>query len=250
MYDVAFLTDVGLVRDHNEDAVLVDDRLDMFIVADGMGGHEKGEVASQMLVDSFIDAYSPQNESGLDDDDTIVPSLGIENRLNYCIKIATDKIFQYANDKEIEGTIGTTVVGLKYIEDIRAWVIFHLGDSRAYLYRQGSLKQITTDHSKYEEMKKKEFSEEEIEKTGRNMITKAVGNFNTFELDIQFVTPKLKDIFLLFSDGVTDLCTNEELLRLIIQYKNNLELLCMQIKNLVYTRGGKDNLSVIAVEIK
>lgn len=250
MYDVAFLTDVGLVRDHNEDAVLVDDRLDMFIVADGMGGHEKGEVASQMLVDSFMDAYSPQNESGLDDDDTIVPSLGIENRLNYCIKIATDKIFQYANDKEIEGTIGTTVVGLKYIEDIRAWVIFHLGDSRAYLYRQGSLKQITTDHSKYEEMKKKEFTAEEIEKTGRNMITKAVGNFNTFELDIQFVTPKLKDIFLLFSDGVTDLCTNEELLHLIIQYKNNLELLCMQIKNLVYTRGGKDNLSVIAVEIK
>lgn len=250
MYNVAYLTDVGLVRDHNEDAILVDDTLNIFIVADGMGGHEKGEIASKILVDSFLSTYSPQISLDIDDDDTIVPSLGIENRLNHCIKMATDKIYQYASEKEIEGTIGTTVVGLKYIADIRAWVVFHLGDSRAYIYRQGSLKQLTVDHSKYEEMKKKNFTEEEIEKTGKNMITKAVGNFNTFELDIEYITPKLKDILLLCSDGVTDLCTNEELLRLIIQYKFNLELLCIQIKNLVYTRGGKDNLSVIAIEIK
>lgn len=249
MYNVAFLTDVGLVRDHNEDTVLANDSLNLFIVADGMGGHEKGEIASKILVDSFLEGYTPQAtiES---DDDTVVPTLGIENRLNHCIQDATDKIFQYANEKEIEATIGTTVVGVKYIEDIRGWVVFHLGDSRAYMYRQGSLNQLTTDHSKYEEMKQKNFTEEEIEKTGKNMITKAVGNFNPFELDIQYINPKLKDILLLCSDGVTDLCTNEELLRLVIQYKNNLELLCMQIKNLVYTRGGKDNLSVIAIEIK
>ena len=249
MYNVACLTDVGLVREHNEDTIFVDDKLNLFIVADGMGGHAKGEVASRMLVDSFMDAYSPQNTL-ISDDDTIVPSLGIEDRLNSCIKVATNKIFQYANEQEIEGTIGTTVVGFKYIANMRTWVVFHLGDSRAYLYSEGSLRQLTTDHSKYEEMKKKNLSEDEIEKTGKYMITKAVGNFNAFELDIQYVTPKLKDILLLCSDGVSDLCTNEELLRLIIQYKHNLELLCMQVKNLVYTKGGKDNLSIIAVEIK
>jgi len=251
MYNVAYLTDVGLVRDHNEDTILVERTLDMFIVADGMGGHAKGEVASQMLVDSFLSGYhSLPVVLEVDNDDTIVPSIGAENRLNHCVKVATDKIFHYAKEKEIEGTIGTTVVGLKYISDLRTWAVFHLGDSRAYMYRQGSLNQLTTDHSKYEEMKQKNLTEEEIEKTGKNMITKAVGNFNPFELEIQYINPKLKDIFLLCSDGVTDLCTNEELLRLIIQYKNNLDLLCMQIKNLVYTRGGKDNLSVIAIEIK
>ncbi|MCF6244152.1 MAG: protein phosphatase 2C domain-containing protein [Sulfurovum sp.] len=249
MYNVSFLTDVGLVREHNEDTVLVDTRLHLFLVADGMGGHEKGEIASQILVDSFQNAYSPQNTSEMNDD-TIVPLVGVEDRLNNCIKVATDKIFAYAQEKEIDGTIGTTVVGLKYITYSRTWVIFHLGDSRAYLYRQGSLTQVTTDHSKYEEMKKNNMSEEEIEKTGKNVITKAIGNFNAFELEIDYHAPKIKDIFLLCSDGVSDLCSNEELLRLIIQYKNNLELLCIQIKNLVYTRGAKDNLSVIAIEIR
>jgi len=251
MYNVAFLTDVGLVRDHNEDSILVDQKSNMFIVADGMGGHEKGEIASQIVIDSFLEAYKTQQPVlTMDESDTVVPSLGIDIKLNHCIKTATDKIYQYAQEKEIEGTIGTTVVGLKYESDIRAWALFHLGDSRAYLYNQGSLRQLTTDHSKHEEMKRNSASEEEIEKAGKNVITKAVGNFNTFELDIQYVMPKIKDIFLLCSDGVTDLCTNDELLRLIIQYKNNLDLLCTQIKNLVYTRGAKDNLSVIVIEIK
>ena len=248
MYSVAFLTDTGLVRKHNEDSVLIAPNLDLFLVADGMGGHEKGEVASSLLVNSFTSAYTPKDISAVND--TIVPAVGIEQKLNNCIIDTTDKIFQYANEKEIESTIGTTVVGLKYIPYMRTWAVFHLGDSRAYLYRQGSLKQVTTDHSKYEEMKNTNLSEKEIEATGKNMITKAVGNFNPFELEIQYVTPKLKDIFLLCSDGVSDLCTTEELLRLIIQYKNNLELLCIQIKNLVYTRGAKDNLSVIAIKIK
>lgn len=250
MYNVAFLTDVGLIREHNEDTILVHREADMFIVADGMGGHEKGEVASAIVVDSFLHTYNDKVDLNIQEEDTVVPSLGIDTKLNHCIKVATKKIYQYAQDKELEGTIGTTVVGLKYVNDIRAWVLFHLGDSRAYLYRQGSLKQLTIDHSKHEEMKQKHASEEEIEKAGKNVITKAVGNFNAFELEVQYLVPKLKDIFLLCSDGVSDICTNEELLRLVIQYKNNLDLLCMQIKNLVYTRGAKDNLSIIAIEIR
>lgn len=250
MYNVAFLTDVGLVRDHNEDTILVNQKTDMFIVADGMGGHEKGEVASEIVIESFLHAYNTQANLVQKEEDTIVPSLGIDTKLNHCIKVATKKIYQYAQEKEIEGTIGTTVVGLKYVNDIRAWVLFHLGDSRAYLYRQGSLSQLTADHSKHEEMKKNNVSKEEIKKAGKNVITKAVGNFNAFELDVQYLIPKLKDIFLLCSDGVTDLCSNDELLRLVIQYRNNLDLLCTQIKNLVYTRGAKDNLSIIAIEIR
>lgn len=250
MYNVSFLTDVGLVRDLNEDAILVDDKSHLFIVADGMGGHEKGEIASQIVIKSFLEEKMPLIKQNRDEDATIVPSLGIDTQLNYCIQISTEKIYNYANEKKIKGTIGTTVVGLKYIEQIRAWVLFHLGDSRGYLYSQGSLKQLTVDHSKHEEMKQNNATDEEIKEAGKNVITKAIGNFNTFDLDIQYVMPKLKDILLLFSDGVTDLCTNDEILHLIIQYRKNLDLLCLQIKNLVYSRGAKDNLSVIAIEIR
>lgn len=250
MYDVAFLTDVGLVRDHNEDTILVDDKSHLFIVADGMGGHEKGEIASQIVVRSFLTERTSKNEQKIDEEATIVPSLGMDIQLNYCVQKATENIYHYANEKEIEGTIGTTVVGLKYVEQIRAWVLFHLGDSRAYLYSQGSLRQLTIDHSKHEEMQQRNATEEQIEQAGKNVITKAIGNFNPFELDIQYIAPKLKDILLLCSDGVTDLCTNEEMLRLIIQYRKNLKLLCIQIKNLAYARGAKDNLSVIVIEIR
>ena len=250
MYTVSYITDVGLVRDHNEDAILVNEQLNIFIVADGMGGHEKGEVASNIVIQSFVEQATPVTLQKKDDDATVIPSLGMDAQLNLCVQKATQRIYHYAKEKEIEGTIGTTVVGLKFVEQIRAWVLFHLGDSRAYLYSQGSLRQLTVDHSKHEEMKQNNASPEEIERAGKNVITKAIGNFNAFDLDIQYVMPKSQDIFLLCSDGVTDLCTNDEILRLIIQYRKNLDLLCLQIKNLVYTRGAKDNFSVILVGIR
>jgi protein phosphatase len=250
MFNVAFLTDVGLKREHNEDAILVDKEFASFIVADGMGGHEKGEVASQLLIETFHSAPYNHNYANLgQEDDTIVPSFSIDDELNYCVEVASQKMIDYAEDKKIETIIGTTVVGLKYIPNIQAWVLFHLGDSRAYLFNDNSLLQLTIDHSKHEAMRAKNISEDEIQKTGKNVITKAVGNFKPYKLDIQYITTKPGNILLLCSDGVSDLCTKEELLLLIIQYKSNLEFLCTQIKNLIYTRGAKDNLSVIAIEI-
>ncbi len=248
MFEVAFLSDRGLQREHNEDAILINKTAATFIVADGMGGHEKGEIASKLLVESFVNIPEKHTYANLgQDDDTIVPSPGIDEELNHCIEDATEKITSYAKGRGIESTIGTTVVGLKYVRNIHAWALFHLGDSRAYLFSDNSITQLTTDHSKYEAMKQKNMSQEEIENTGKNIITKAVGNFNTFSLDIHYITTKKNDIFLLCSDGISDLCSKEELLRLTIQYKENLNLLCTQIKNLIYTRGAKDNLSIIAI---
>jgi len=251
MFEVAYLTDVGLKREHNEDAILVDKRSAMFIVADGMGGHEKGEVASQILVESFYAMQHNKFTINLGgDEDTIVPSTGIEDELNYTVETASQKMTAYTEERGIEGTIGSTVVGLKYVPNIRAWALFHLGDSRAYLFNDNSLLQLTVDHSKYETMRQQNIPEDEVKKTGKNIITKAIGNFKPFELDIQYITTKKNNILLLCSDGVTDLCSTDELLLLIIQYRYNLNILCLQIKNLVYTRGAKDNLSIIAIEIK
>lgn len=248
--DIAFLTDVGLKRKLNEDAILVDRETATFIVADGMGGHEKGEVASKILIDAFSLSSLDHLPSNLDsDEDTIVPSTCIDDALNQRIEVATNNMIQYAQDQNINSTIGSTIVGLKYVKNIRAWALFHLGDSRAYMFRQNSLTQLTVDHSKYEMLKQKNLSDEEIAKSGKNIITKAVGNFKSYSLEIQYISPRKDDIYLLCSDGVSGLCTNDELLRLIIQYKDNLNFLCMQIKSLVYSRGANDNLSMIAIKI-
>jgi len=250
MFNVAFLSDTGLKREHNEDSILINKESGTFIVADGMGGHEKGEVASKILVETFLTVPSSNFHANLgDEDDTVVPSSNIEDELNHCVTLASDKMIAYAKEKNIESVIGTTVVGVKYVPNIQAWAMFHLGDSRAYLFNANSLLQLTTDHSRHEAMRLKNIDEEEIMKTGKNVITKAVGNFKPYTLDIQYIATKPGNILLLCSDGVSDLCTNDELLRLIIQYKHNLDLLCTQVKNLVYTRGAKDNLSIIAIEI-
>ena len=251
MFNVSFLTDVGLKREHNEDSILVDKESGTFIVADGMGGHEKGEVASKILVDTFLSLPSHTIQVNLgSEDDTVVPSHSLDDELNHYIDISSQKMIDYANQKEITSIIGTTVVGVKFVPNIQAWALFHLGDSRAYLFNENSLLQLTIDHSKHEAMRQKNIDEDEIKKTGKNVITKAVGNFKPYKLDIQYITAKKGNILLLCSDGVSDLCSRDELLLLMIQYKNNLDFLCTQIKNLVYTRGAKDNLSVIVIEIK
>jgi len=209
MLDVAFLTDSGLKRDHNEDSILVDKKSATFIVADGMGGHKKGEIASKILIDTFLASppYNAQVNLG-QEDDTVVPSYSLEDELNHYIEIASQKMIAYSDENHTDGIMGTTIVGVKYIPNIQAWALFHLGDSRAYLFKDNSLLQLTIDHSKHEAMRQQNIDG---------------------------------------SDGVSDLCSREELLLLIIQYKNNLDFLCTQIKNLVYTRGAKDNLSVIAI---
>ena len=253
MFKVASLSDVGIKRTHNEDAILVNTLASTFIVADGMGGHKKGEVASQLLIDTFTEVdtqvYTHSKNENYDEDDTLVPLSDIETHLNNIIKITTDKMMSYATENRIKTTMGTTVVGLKYLPNIQAWVLFHLGDSRAYHFRQNTLKQLTTDHSKYEVMKQQNMSQEAILQTGKNIITKAVGNFRAYKLDIDYLNTKPGDILLLCSDGISDLCSNEELNLLIIQYKDNLDFLCTQMKKLIYMRGAKDNLSIILIQV-
>jgi len=250
LFNIAYLTDVGLKRKHNEDTILIDKQLNIYLVADGMGGHEKGEIASKIVAETFLNQLiSPQIATSQNSEsDTVVLPVSLEETLNHSIEIATEKIYTYANEKNIEATMGTTIVGVKYMSNVNSWAVFHLGDSRAYMFRDNSLTQLSVDHSKHEELRQKGTSQEEIEKTGKNLITKAVGNFDPYRLDMKYVSLKKKDILLLCSDGVSDLCSNNELLLLIIQYKHDLDLLCMQIKNLVYSRGAKDNFSVIVVE--
>jgi len=270
MYKTAYLTDVGLKRKVNEDALLVAEACNLFVVADGMGGHDKGEVASRMVVESFqqmlcADEDSTVTYSDEGDEDETIPyfdenhedatvayndSFEKKNQLNATlnrvIELSTNKIKTYAKEKLFSGQIGTTVVGLYKLKDEDEMALFHLGDSRVYRVRDATIEKLTTDHSKYEQMKQSgKYNEKELAKVNRNSITKAVGNFKVMPLEISYISLKSQDIYILCSDGVSDLTHAKELLLMIEKEKNNLKNVIFNIKKLVYERGAKDNLSII-----
>lgn len=260
MFKTAKLTDTGLKRKHNEDACLVMEESDLFLVSDGMGGHAKGEVASKLIVETFEELFSRD----IADDEETVPcttedhdatlryseskyaKIHVEYVLNRIIEEATTKIIHYAKANEIDVKMGTTLVGIHKLKDMEELAVFHLGDSRAYRVRNYQIERLTVDHSKYEEMKRSgKYSAEELAKVSRSSITKAVGNFKAKTLEINFVELEKNDIFLLCSDGVSDLCSDEELLNEVLQNKNTLNEVCTNIKSLVYERGARDNLTLI-----
>jgi protein phosphatase len=270
MYKIAYLTDKGLKRKFNEDAVLVADSCDLFVVADGMGGHDKGEVASRIVVESFKQILCANEDSTISycddsDEDETVPYFNdndedatvtyndifekksqLENILNRVIETSTNKIKIYAKERVLSGQMGTTVVGLYKLKDEESMAIFHLGDSRAYRIRDTKIEKLTTDHSKYEQMKQSgKYSKEELSKINRNSITKAIGNFKVMPLEINYIELEKEDIFILCSDGVSDLTHAKELLKMVEQEKNNFGNVVKNIKELVYERGAKDNLSII-----
>lgn len=271
MYKIAHLSDVGLKRNVNEDALLVADACGLFVVADGMGGHDRGEVASRMVVESFKEMLCADEDSTItycdetdedetvpyfddedDDDATIAYDDDLESRskleavLNNVIENSTHKIRTYAQERKLSGQIGTTVVGLYKVKNEEEMALFHLGDSRVYKIRDEKIEKLTVDHSKYEQMKQRgKHSEEELSKVNRNSITKAVGNFKVMPLEINHIDLKKDDIYILCSDGVSDLIHASELCAFIKEEKHSLENVVERIKKLVYERGAKDNLSII-----
>jgi len=273
MYKTAYLTDKGLKRDINEDALLVADTCGLFVIADGMGGHNRGEVASRIVVESFQQILCSEEE-GLtlaytnidndssdetlsyfedeDEENTIVygeeigGKANLYDKLNRIIEVSTQKIITYTKEKRVYGQMGTTVAGLYRVENSLDMALFHLGDSRVYRIRESKIEQLTTDHSKYELMKQSgRYTNEELDKVNRNSITKAIGNFTVIPLELSYIELKIDDIYILCSDGVSDLIQTYELLEIVESSKNILEEAVIKIKNLVYERGAKDNLSII-----
>ena len=271
MYRTAYLTDKGLKREINEDALLVADACGLFVVADGMGGHERGEVASRMVVESFKEMLCSEEDSTITytdmdkDNDETVPYFADEDedatvaygdemnskahlcdKLNQVVETSTRKIVTYTKEKRLSGQIGTTLVGVYKLQDEEEMALFHLGDSRVYRIRNSKIERLTTDHSKYEQMEQSgKYTEEALSKVKRNSITKAIGNFKVIPLELSYIALQRDDIYILCSDGVSDLTHASELLKSIETQKNTLKKAVIEIKNLVYERGAKDNLSII-----
>src|SRR5207253_2403012 len=243
------LTHVGKQRQHNEDAFLVADEAKLYLVADGMGGHAAGEIASRIAVDSISEFILHTKE-----DDGTWPHAYDEqykrstNRLMAAVRLANTRVLEaMKKDARLRG-MGTTVVACLADEDTMS--VAHVGDSRAYLVRAGALSRLTNDHSwVFEQVQAGMLTPEEAEKHPlRNVITRALGGALQVTPDAHEVTSQAGDVYLLCSDGLTGMVPEVEILRVVKENTEDLEKACRVLIDIANERGGLDNVTAILVK--
>lgn len=241
-------THVGMKRDHNEDALLILPEENLFVVADGMGGHASGEVASKLAVDTirefFLDTAQDEEitwpfRSEHEDDYNA-------NRLTTSIKLANLRIFESASADLSNRGMGTTVVSCFATDD--KLYVGHVGDSRAYLKRGNELTQLTEDHSLLNDFRRSLnlTPEEEENFPHKNIIVRALGMKDNVEVDLSVFTPQSGDTYLLCSDGLTGELSDGEI-SLILAEEVSLVKACHRLVKLGNDNGGRDNITVIVL---
>ena len=242
------LTHVGRQRQHNEDAFLVESTARLFLVADGMGGHAAGEIASRIAVDSISEFILHTKE-----DDGTWPHAYDEhytrttNRLMAALRMANQRVLEaMKKDARLRG-MGTTVVAC--MADDEKMSVAHVGDSRAYLIRDGQLSRITNDHSwVFEQVQAGMLTEAEAEKHPlRNVITRALGGALQVTPDASEISAQKGDVFLLCSDGLTGMVPENEILRVVTANADDLQKACQQLIDAANERGGLDNVTAVLV---
>jgi protein phosphatase len=246
--EVAGTSHVGMKRNHNEDNFLLLPEEQLFCVADGMGGHAAGEVASQIAVDEMAEFF---RMTGKDVESTWPYKMDRErsyeeNRLATGIKLANRRIFERQTVDEKYRNMGTTIVSVRFAPE--AVLIAHVGDSRGYLFREGALKQITEDHSLVNDYtKNRKLSPQELESFRdkyKNVIIRALGMKDTVQVDISRVEPRDGDVFLLCSDGLSGMVP-DPLIQSTLQAGADLEAACNKLIEAANAAGGLDNVTCI-----
>jgi len=245
--EVAGKTDVGCVRTNNEDNFGFDSRHGIFVVCDGMGGQAAGEVASKMGVDILLDYFRNQAAVGKLSTNGKNSSLGARS-LASAIQLANKTIFQAGKENNGRNGMGTTVVAALVRGNSLA--IAHVGDSRIYLVRQGTIQQLTQDHSLVmEQVRRGYITLEQAQKSEmQNIILRALGSEEVVEADIEDLVTVPGDVLLMASDGLTRYVQDEEILE-IVQRPVGLQQACSELVKAAKDRGGDDNITCLLVRI-
>lgn len=245
-------TDVGMVRSNNEDNFSIDEELGLFLVADGMGGHASGEIASDMAVEILIDSYQRALKGK---NQTFVGSYhktlsSASNRLLSSARIANMAIFEAAQKNGKHHMMGTTLVALLLQEPTA--ILAHVGDSRIYRIRDVSIEQMTQDHSLVnQQLKLGLITEDEARSSkAKNIITRAIGLRRSVVIDVTEQTIQEDDRFVLCSDGLTDLIKDNEILDVVLSNKGDLSEACDRLIEMANQKGGHDNITVILVHLR
>jgi serine/threonine protein phosphatase PrpC len=233
-------------RQNNEDSFLAEPSHGLFVVADGMGGYEGGEVASRLAVDTLADFYAREAEDGertwpfgLDKARTLD-----ENRLGCAVRLAHAEVRARRQDRL--AMMGTTVVALQLAG--RRAVVAHVGDSRLYRLRGGSIEQLTRDHSLYAELVAAGGNPGPKAESGiGNIVTRALGMDGDVRADTGVVELAVGDVFLLCSDGVTETLDDARLAELLSL--PSAQVACSAVVDEAFARGGRDNITAVVVRV-
>ena len=240
------ISDVGRKRPHNEDSYCSSDELGLFVVADGMGGHAHGEVASRIAVETveeFITLTTGDTDVtwpyGIDEELTLNG-----NRLKTSIRFANQKLLEHAKSRSDCEGMATTVVAV-LVQDGHA-DIAHVGDSRLYLVRDGGMQGVTSDHSWVNEQVLSGVIDSEQARTHplRNVVTRALGGKPELEVDVQTLTLEADDRLLLCSDGLTTMLDDDEILRIVMDGDGGVAQADKLIEA-ANSSGGEDNITAI-----
>jgi serine/threonine protein phosphatase Stp1 len=230
------ITDVGKVRKHNEDSLLDKPEIGLWVVADGMGGHAAGDVASQMIVSSLGKIHEGVTLDRYIND--------IEDRL---LKV-NERLIAKASESEKNITIGSTVVGM--LAYGKFCTFFWAGDSRLYRLRKGSLRQLTTDHSQVEIYIEQGLisRQEAATHPHGNMITRAVGAAEDLFIDFDIQEMQSGDRYMLCSDGLTKHLEDSEFEEMLSE--GSVEESCKELTALTLERGAGDNVTTIVIDVE
>lgn len=241
----AHCTDTGLVRSHNEDSVIVDVDLGLVMVADGMGGHQAGEVASRMateLISASIASATTHDPTTLD------RATQRQQVIHKAIHIANERILAAGKSTAAYEGMGTTLVLALFHKDQAT--IVHIGDSRAYRLRKGKLEQLTQDHSLVQQQLQSDLltKDQTKEANNRHWLTRALGVMPEVAADMREEKLQAGDRYLLCSDGLSDYLPPLVMASILMQPGSTQTALCQQLIEAANRMGGQDNISVIVVE--
>jgi protein phosphatase len=248
----AVSTDPGLRRTSNEDSYSTRPDVGLFVVADGMGGHVAGEVASRVAVEA-IEAFIEET-AGADKNRTwpfpFDPALSLEaNRLKAAFRLANRRIASaIADSQDLRGMATTASAVLMGKESAS---VGHVGDSRVYVLREGRLAQITHDHSWVEEQVRAGTLTPSAARQHpwRNVVTRALSGGEDPEVDVTEVTPAVGERYLLCSDGLFGVVTDDRIAEILGQSGVPLETICRSLVDAANQAGGPDNITALVLEI-
>jgi len=244
------VTDVGRVRDHNEDNFLIAEDMPLAAVSDGMGGHASGEVASQITVDTLRRYYTDTHETGADTWPFPMPSLHVErDRMTVSIKLANTIIHDTGKRDPSKKGMGCTADAIYFSQG--RFFIGHVGDSRVYRIRGTQIQLLTEDHSLLNDYKRmKAMSGEETENfPHKNVVVRALGLAPHVFVDILVEEYQQGDLYLLCSDGLTDMLDDDTILGTITRFQS-IDTASQTLVQQANEAGGVDNITALVVRIE
>jgi protein phosphatase len=245
-------TDVGRVRDHNEDDYLLLPDDNLMLVCDGMGGHAAGEVASSIAVETVKRAYEVYDLDLFASEQLPYPvELTSEAKLLAgAVTMANLRVYEHGRRDRGHAGMGTTLVGCHFHEN-GVVSICHVGDSRGYLIREGVIRRITVDHSWVNElMEKHNITEEESRSyVNSNVITRALGTKEVVKVDVSEITYRTGDIFLLCSDGLPGMLSDSAIMSTVKAHPDDIDELVADLIARANDAGGTDNITVCVASV-